>query len=205
MTIPIHWALFKDVIRSRTPRLAGLASTRRVVRDPLVAAAVAALVLASAVTPDAPAVWPWWFVLIFALDSVVVAVREELVYRGALQTLLERRGGLARALAISNLIFLVYHWRAFDFTPPRALTIVLVGTALGLLYAGTGSLKLPMLVHFAYDAVIVLRPFVPPLVSPQLWAAINALAGIVTLVLQLAAVTLLVVWLRRRSRAAWIL
>lgn len=59
-------------------------------------------------------------------------------------------------------------------------TILLVGGALGLIYYGTGSLRLPILLHAAYDAVATLTPLVPQPVSP-LWPTAFQLAGLAAL------------------------
>ncbi len=188
-TIPIHWLLFKDVVRSR-PRGPARETSRRWWARPLFVAGALVLFAASAITPDIPRGWPLGFVLLFSLDNVVVAVREELVYRGVLQTLLERRMRLGLALAISNVLFLVYHTGAFDFTVPRMLTILLVGASFGMVYAGTGSLRAAMVLHFIYDTIIVFRPWVP---GPQS-LIVSALAE---MALQIVAVVLLALWLRR--------
>ena len=192
VTIPIHWALFKDVIRSRArgPVTAAEPGTRRWWLHPVFAGGVLVLMAASAITPDIPRGWPWAFVVLFSIDNVVVAVREELVYRGVLQTLLERRMRAGRAIALSNVLFLVYHVGAFDFTPPRMLTILLVGAALGMVYAGTGSLRAPIVLHFVYDTIIVFRPLMP---GPQSLV----LSALVEMGLQIVAVVLLALWLRR--------
>jgi membrane protease YdiL (CAAX protease family) len=179
-TIPIHWILFRDVIRSRTPRDAPTA-------HPLFVLGIVLLVLAATV-PERPPLppWSWWFTVVFVLTSIVVGVREELVYRGVVQNLLGRRMGWIGAVVVSNAIFVVYHYRKFDFTPARVTTILLVGAALGLVYHRTGSLRLPIAMHTAYDMLLAARPLVPGAVPP--------VSGTL---LQLAGLALLVLWIRR--------
>lgn len=176
-TIPIHWALFRDFLRTPRPHVAPA-------RDPLVALAIVLLLLAPALT-DA-----WnasvMLKLVFALTSLVVGVREELVYRGILQGLLERRVRWEVALILSNVVFVVYHYGSLELTASRIATILLVGSAFGILYHATGSLVLVMAIHGAYDAVAALTPLMPqPL--PLGWGT----------ALQAAAVVVLVLWVRR--------
>src|SRR6266849_6215436 len=96
-TIPIHWALFRDVIRSRVPR-------RGTRRHPLLACGIILVLLAPALT-DEEGLATLTLRLLFTATSVVIGVREELVYRGVLQNLLERRLGWIGAIAVSNVMF----------------------------------------------------------------------------------------------------
>ena len=182
LTVPIYCVLFLDVIRSRR-KLPSIAPTL------LFSLGILVVLLAPMVTGDwrqparATRVW-------FLIASLVVAVREEVVYRGVLQTLLERRMGWIAAVGVSNLAFVAYHYGAWTFTPFRVLTVFLVGSVLGILYRGTGSLRVPIVVHAAYEALASVSPLVSdPL--PRVWAT----------AFQLAALTALVLWLRRRRLA----
>ena len=188
VTLPIHWTLFRDVIRSRTPRAAPT-------RNPLFVVGVALLLLAAAVPEQpSPPTWSWPYAVVFVLASIVIGVREELVYRGILQNLLERRLGWMSALVVSNVIFVVYHYGMFELTPPRVATILLVGGALGLVYSRTGSLGLPMAIHGAYDSVLAVQLIAPRVVPPR-FATILQLVALGLLVLWVAGP-----WLARSSR-----
>ncbi|MBM3217412.1 MAG: CPBP family intramembrane metalloprotease [Candidatus Rokubacteria bacterium] len=182
MTIPIHWALFRDVVRSRAPRVVPT-------RHPLFVVGVALLLLAAAVPEQpSPPKWSWQYAVVFVLTSIVIGVREELVYRGILQNLLERRLGWMSAVVVSNATFVIYHYGMFELTPPRVATILLVGGALGLVYSRTGSLGLPMAIHGAYDSVLAVQRIAPRVVSPRF-----------ATILQLAALGVLVLWARRTT------
>ena len=179
LTIPMYCALFLDVVRSRRK----LPSTRPTL---LFALGITLVCLGPALTHDWRASTVATRVL-FGVTSIVVAVREELVYRGVLQNLLQRRLGWMGAIVVSNVVFTAYHYGAWRFTVFRALTVLLVGGVLGILYYGTGYLRIPIMVHAAYDALASLSPLVPqPL--PPIWAT----------AFQLAALATLARWLRRR-------
>lgn len=95
---------------------------------------------------------------IFALTSIVVAIREEVFYRGLIQALLEKRFGLSVALIASNALFVFYHFGAQPLTASGAVEIFAMGYVLGLLYCSTGSLLAPIALHAVYDAMWSVGP-----------------------------------------------
>jgi len=169
-TAIIYWMLFHDLIRSQSPRFA-------TARRPLFGFAIVLIMLSPIITgdeglPDAIAK------TVFALTSIVVGLREEILYRGVLQNLLEKRMGWIPALIVSNVIFTLYHYGAQPFTPLGLTMLFSMGSILGLIYYGTRSLALVVAFHSIYDALWALVPFVSkPL--PRLWGTcleITALA-----------------------------
>lgn len=83
------------------------------------------------------------------LVAVTVGIGEELLYRGLLIALGLSLGlPLYAAVAASCVIFAIGHlyqgWRG-------ALSVGVFGVFLGLIYAATGSLLLPVLIHIALD------------------------------------------------------
>jgi membrane protease YdiL (CAAX protease family) len=102
--------------------------------------------------------------VIFALTSVVVAMREEVFYRGVIQGLLERRFGLLVSLLVSNAAFVLYHYGVHPFTASGIIELFAMGCVLGVMYSVTGSLLAPIALHAAYDAMWSLGPIVahPP-------------------------------------------
>jgi membrane protease YdiL (CAAX protease family) len=101
--------------------------------------------------------------LVFAFTSVAVAFKEEVLYRGILQNMLEPRVGLVFALVVSNTVFALYHYGAQPFTLLSLTEIFTAGCILGLMYATSGSLMLVIAVHAVNDAI---WSFTPLLSSP---------------------------------------
>ena len=81
--------------------------------------------------------------------AVCAGVFEELLFRGVLQTGLEKIIPVAGAIVLSNLIFGAVHWR----TALYALIAGLVGAWIGLLFALTGNLLTAMVTHGVYDLI----------------------------------------------------
>ena len=150
-----YWWLFRDLLRSRAPRVASCG-------NPLFALGLVLVALVPVLVGD-------WGLdgratqVTFALTSVAVGLREEILYRGVLQNLLERRAGWFGAIVLSNIVFTLYHYGAWPFTPDYVLEFFLVGGAMGLIYVGTGSLWLTIVAHSIYDA---LWSFTPILATP---------------------------------------
>jgi hypothetical protein len=103
------------------------------------------------------------------------ALAEELIFRGALFALLRRRGSTARAIALSSLVFGLWHvFPALDAVPMNAaetptagrtragrwllaasgtvLVTAAAGSGFGWLHARSGSVVAPALVHAALNA-----------------------------------------------------
>lgn len=101
--------------------------------------------------------WPamgWSFLEFAAVQLVVVALPEELFFRGCLHRLLEARfpptrrwlgGGLGVALLLSSLAFALVHLPKNG--DPRALATFFPGLLFGWLRSATGSIMPSVLVH----------------------------------------------------------
>jgi membrane protease YdiL (CAAX protease family) len=98
--------------------------------------------------------------LVFAVSSIVVAAREEVLYRGVLLNLLMGAVGRSWALTLSSAVFLIYHSGAQPLTPYSILEIFSWGMALGIIYLRQGSLVVPVAIHAVYDASWSLTPLV---------------------------------------------
>jgi membrane protease YdiL (CAAX protease family) len=178
-TAVLYWRLFQALIFSRQSRPG-------VWRDPLLLAGLAAVLLSPVVAgawelPDAATRW------VFAATSLVVALREELLYRGVLQNLLERPCGWLGSVLVSNLVFVLYHYGAWPFTLPNLLEFFAVGCVVGLLYRASGSLWLAVALHAVYDALWCFTPLLDP---PLGWGWGTGL--------QLVALLLVLAWAWRR-------
>jgi len=98
--------------------------------------------------------------VVFALTSIVVGVREELLYRAVLLNLLEPRVGLTGALLISTALFIVYHYGALPTTALSVIEVACMSLVLGLIYVKTGSYVAVVAFHAVYDAIWCFGPFV---------------------------------------------
>lgn len=96
-----------------------------------------------------------------AVQLVVVALPEELFFRGMLLGLLERRfpparrllgGGIGLALVLSSLAFAVVHLPKDG--DPRALATFFSGLLFGWMRSATGSILAPTLTHAAANILI---------------------------------------------------
>jgi uncharacterized protein len=81
------------------------------------------------------------------LIGVLPAVGEELVFRGVVQQQLMRRMAPWAAIAVSGVVFSFLHFQ-FDGFVPRWL----LGVVLGWLYWRSGSLWVPIVVHFVNNS-----------------------------------------------------
>jgi membrane protease YdiL (CAAX protease family) len=174
----VFWLLFRDLIAAKQRTSASL-------RDPLAAAGILVFLSVPIITGD-NRMDDVGLMVVYALTSVVVAIKEEILYRGALQNLIKRRFGRFLALFISNIVFILYHYGTRAFTPRIVAGYFVAGCVMGLVYDATGTLASSIMMHAVYDA---LWPFTPLL--PYVW---TGWTGIWLLVLSMA---LLVAWDRR--------
>ncbi len=98
----------------------------------------------------------WGFLEFCAVQIVVVALPEELFFRGCLHRLLEQRfpparrwlgGGIGVALLLSSLAFALVHLPKNG--DPRALATFFPGLLFGWMRSATGSIAAPVAVHAA--------------------------------------------------------
>ena len=96
-----------------------------------------------------------------AVQLVVVALPEELFFRGMLHELLERRfpparrvlgGGIGLALVLSSLAFAMIHLPKDG--DPRALATFFPGLLFGWMRSATGSILAPTLTHAASNILV---------------------------------------------------
>jgi membrane protease YdiL (CAAX protease family) len=87
--------------------------------------------------------------VVFAL-AVTPAICEELLFRGYLQRQLERALGVTGGIVATGLLFGLYHFRL-----SQALPLAVLGIFLGWLVWRTGSLWVPILIHFLNNALAI--------------------------------------------------
>lgn len=102
--------------------------------------------------------------VLFILSAVVAApILEEIIFRGLIQTCLLHMLGPARRWAVvlvASLIFTVVHVDAvWAFALPG---IFVLSVVMGAAYERTGSLLVPMAIHFAFNLTNILLALVMP-------------------------------------------
>ncbi len=95
--------------------------------------------------------------LLFNLVVVALApaVCEELLFRGALQRIFHERFDIHLAILAAAVVFSGFHMQFLGFVPRLVL-----GVVLGYLYAWSGKLVYPMLLHFVNNASVVVLVYI---------------------------------------------
>lgn len=92
---------------------------------------------------------PSIFALVFVVVAIIPALGEEFVFRGLIQTELQRAfGNPHAAIWVAAAIFSAFHFQFFGFFPR-----LLIGALLGYLYYWSGNLWLPILAHFFNNGI----------------------------------------------------
>lgn len=120
----------------------------------------ATLFVGAAFTTPHP-VLPPAFAVLFGVGSIAVALKEEFLFRGVVQNLLQRRFGFAMAVLLTTLVFTAWHYGAVPNTRWQFIQIFLASIVIGVIYVRTGNIWVAVGLHMAYDAAIAL----PTLVS----------------------------------------
>lgn len=92
--------------------------------------------------------WPWTILLI----CVQPAVAEELFFRQVVLGTLRKHMSFHGAIWVSSLIFALAHLGGILSIP----TLMLAGALFGYVRAATGSLVLPMILHFTHNLIVVM-------------------------------------------------
>ncbi len=124
----------------------------------------------------------------------LAAVGEELLFRGLLQRLfIKIFKNVWAGIIISAILFSAMHMQFYGFFPRAAL-----GILLGIVYWYSGSLWVPMLAHFVYDAVLItLVYFNPGMIKDESTVALTNLSLLAAVSAVL--VILLVSWMKKSS------
>ena len=86
------------------------------------------------------------------LLSAMAGIGEEGLFRGVIQAGLDERWPAAAAVGTAALLFGAAHWLSTTY----AVLAALVGAYLGVLFAITDNLLVPIVTHAAYDAVALM-------------------------------------------------
>lgn len=92
---------------------------------------------------------------VFAVSGIFAGLREELLYRGIVQSSLQKRFGQQRALLLTTVIFVLSHVQYFFYGQFHGLLFITAASIIfGSIFLMTGSVVVTSLVHGLYDAVI---------------------------------------------------
>ena len=152
VTIIAYWFMFRSLILNRR-------TNTETLRHPFVLIAMAAALAI-------PFLFRGWSpgggigtAIVYVLTSILVGIREELLYRGVLFNLLEPRAGTIITVILSTVIFSAYHLGAVPLFPQVFAEIAILSVVLGLIYSRSRSLLAVMALHAAYDAIWFLGPY----------------------------------------------
>jgi uncharacterized protein len=141
---------------------------------------------------------PYGWVAPMLAVGVVAPLIEELMFRGRIQTALERRLGAVRGILVTTVIFAVVHLQAFKL-PNMILSGLVCGAAVSL----TGSIWAGVILHVANNSIAVFMfAFgidISEASSPV--SALSVLALVAALLLCLLALTAIGLRLWRLKRA----
>lgn len=96
---------------------------------------------------------------LFALSSLPVGIKEEIVFRGVPQQLLGQRMHGIKAIVVTSVVFVAWHVGVVSSVPWTFFEIFLASVLLGLIYYCSGSLVAVIAVHALYDALYALSPW----------------------------------------------
>ena len=114
--------------------------------------------------------------LAFAILAILPSICEELFFRGFMFSGIQHRFGKPSALIFSSLFFGLMH----TGTPVHTILMVLFGFLLGILLIITGSIIIPILIHFLYNTLVIIslinQDYLPGIsFSYLLWGALLVL------------------------------
>ncbi len=113
-------------------------------------------------------------IIIFLIGvTIVPAICEEVLFRGFILSGLQAEHGKTKAVVFSGLLFGLLH-----FIPNQIVLMSLFGMLLGFLTLQTGSILVPMLLHFVNNVLAVTL-----ILQPQLWNSMKATPLIYLLIL----------------------
>lgn len=141
----LAWWLRRPPLAGASPDYAGIAVVATLFAVPLLAAA-SGLVVWKPKWPDG--LWIWLLV-----NFAVIALTEELIFRGLLQTSLVERLGAPAGIVISSLLFGLAH---LPFSGQFAVVAGIAGLGYGLALHFSGRMLVPALLHGVVNSVHLL-------------------------------------------------
>ncbi len=149
VTALIYWKLMKPLILSKTAELANVRDTY-LLAGLLMFLSIPVLVGNYGLQPS--------LALLFAVTSIPVAIKEEFLFRGIVQNLLEKKWGAMYSILATSVIFTAWHIGTWELGLWTFAQIFFASIILGLVYARTGSIILVIVLHAVYDALFSYTP-----------------------------------------------
>ncbi len=173
-TIVLYWGLFQTLVRSR-------AKASHTLRHPLLVVSVATALAIPFLFRGWPPGGGLGTAIVFGLTSIVVGLREELLYRAVLLNILQPRIGVIGALLCSTAVFIVYHYGAQPFTVLWITECTCMSLLLGLIYIRSGSLLTVAAIHALYDGIWFFGPYLSTPI-PDIWRPVFLCSSLVVIV-----------------------
>lgn len=151
-TAYIYWRLCRTYIYSRVPDSQTLHSA---------VFGCSLLLLLSVPALSVNLNLPTNMAILFSVTSLAVAIKEEFLFRGIIQNLLETRFSPTKSIVLANLLFAAFHIGVVASEYWVFSAIFLIGLMLSLIYARSGSIVVVIVIHAAYDAIASFTPLVP--------------------------------------------
>lgn len=145
-----YYYIFKDYILSFKP-------SYKFIKSPHIAISVILFLITPLLVGNLYFMGDYTRVL-FAVTSIIVGLKEELVFRVLIQNSLETKIGTIYAILITSLIFTAWHYGAIPNNLFAFGQVLVSSIFLGLIYSVTKSFLLVVSLHAVYDALWSLTP-----------------------------------------------
>ncbi len=119
-------------------------------------------------------------VVVFLISCLLVPACEEMIFRGVSQRALMRNLSLRASICMSAVIFAVFH-----FNPVQTFYALLLGFALGMVYAWYKSIWACILMHVAFNTSNLFIPNLLPEQTTVGQAVLWMLLGLITVIVSL--------------------
>jgi len=114
--------------------------------------------------------------IIYALTSIFVGLKEEIMFRALLQNWLEKKFNPIQAILLTTVIFTIWHVGAIYPTVFSYGQVFFASIILGSLYYLTKSIILVSLMHAIYDALYAITPIYSNVLN-HYWGFVTLIAA----------------------------
>jgi membrane protease YdiL (CAAX protease family) len=101
----------------------------------------------------------WLFAIFLAMAILVAPLIEEIIFRGYFFHVIHRAKGERPAIYVISLVFAFLHVGQYWGDWPAIVMVMLLGFALAILRARTGTTLASIIAHYAYNAGVTIIPF----------------------------------------------
>ena len=101
----------------------------------------------------------WLFAIFLAMAILVAPLIEEIIFRGYFFHVIHRAKGERSAIYVISLVFAFLHVGQYWGDWPAIVMVMLLGFALAILRARTGTTLASIIAHYAYNAGVTIIPF----------------------------------------------